>query len=363
MIDVPIGRILEFFVTKIVRVRQFLLLFLLLPSICIGQYQFKGSVTDRFKNKPISLSLITDLNKTERVYLDQIIQQTTTDSLGNFVFSGNQLPKYNSLLRLHIDTCNDTVGNRHFMQACEDTKSILFLAKNKDSLHFPMSDFGEAFCSIEGTNPLAQYFLDFEALKNEFIHDFTGKETSAEKQLKFKRWFTQFHEFARAQNEPLLDAYILFYLGNPTAETYDAYKSFLKEHQTNKPLFKTANTNTLDSNFNTQIDQKLASLGLVATDTYTTLNVFWFVLSIVGGLVVVFILYRITKRTSTKTNLKAILTPQEYKIAMAIAAQKTNKEIATELFISLSTVKTHINNIYKKLGVTDRAMLRKYVSD
>jgi len=39
---------------------------------------------------------------------------------------------------------------------------------------------------------------------------------------------------------------------------------------------------------------------------------------------------------------------------------KSNKEIANELFISLSTVKTHITNIYNKLKVSSRQeLLRK----
>ena len=33
---------------------------------------------------------------------------------------------------------------------------------------------------------------------------------------------------------------------------------------------------------------------------------------------------------------------------------KTNKEIAQELFVELSTVKTHINNIYRQLNVSNR---------
>jgi transcriptional antiterminator len=37
--------------------------------------------------------------------------------------------------------------------------------------------------------------------------------------------------------------------------------------------------------------------------------------------------------------------------------KKSNKEIATELFISVSTVKTHITNIYKKLAVVNRTEL------
>ena len=36
------------------------------------------------------------------------------------------------------------------------------------------------------------------------------------------------------------------------------------------------------------------------------------------------------------------------------AEGKSNKDIAAENFVELSTVKTHINNIYAKLGVNSR---------
>jgi len=51
------------------------------------------------------------------------------------------------------------------------------------------------------------------------------------------------------------------------------------------------------------------------------------------------------------------LSKQEYKIKEFIIDGKSNKEIAEELFISLSTVKTHITNIYLKLNVTNRREL------
>ncbi|MEM6894172.1 MAG: LuxR C-terminal-related transcriptional regulator [Bacteroidota bacterium] len=51
------------------------------------------------------------------------------------------------------------------------------------------------------------------------------------------------------------------------------------------------------------------------------------------------------------------LSKQEQIIQNLILSGKTNKEIATELFISLSTVKTHITNIYSKLNVSGRAEL------
>ncbi len=48
------------------------------------------------------------------------------------------------------------------------------------------------------------------------------------------------------------------------------------------------------------------------------------------------------------------LTNRELEVLQAIAAGKSNKEIAFVLGISEATVKTHINNILSKLGVADR---------
>ena len=48
------------------------------------------------------------------------------------------------------------------------------------------------------------------------------------------------------------------------------------------------------------------------------------------------------------------LTTRELEVLQQIVAGKSNKEIGTHLNISEATVKSHINNILSKLGVTDR---------
>jgi DNA-binding NarL/FixJ family response regulator len=48
------------------------------------------------------------------------------------------------------------------------------------------------------------------------------------------------------------------------------------------------------------------------------------------------------------------LTPTETRILQQIVAGKSNKEIAYELDISENTVKTHVKNVFEKLGVSDR---------
>jgi DNA-binding NarL/FixJ family response regulator len=43
-----------------------------------------------------------------------------------------------------------------------------------------------------------------------------------------------------------------------------------------------------------------------------------------------------------------------------IAAGRSNVEIAEELYISSATVKTHINNLFAKAGLRDRAQAVTY---
>ena len=50
-----------------------------------------------------------------------------------------------------------------------------------------------------------------------------------------------------------------------------------------------------------------------------------------------------------------ILTEREREILRLIADGKSLPEIAKELFIGVTTVKTHVQHLYEKLGVSDRA--------
>ena len=49
------------------------------------------------------------------------------------------------------------------------------------------------------------------------------------------------------------------------------------------------------------------------------------------------------------------LTSREREVLALIGRGKTNGEIAAELFVSEGTVKTHINHVFTKLQLRDRA--------
>jgi DNA-binding NarL/FixJ family response regulator len=54
------------------------------------------------------------------------------------------------------------------------------------------------------------------------------------------------------------------------------------------------------------------------------------------------------------------LSEREIEVVVLIASGHRNKEIASKLFISEQTVKTHLSNIFQKLGVNDRLELALY---
>jgi DNA-binding CsgD family transcriptional regulator len=55
-----------------------------------------------------------------------------------------------------------------------------------------------------------------------------------------------------------------------------------------------------------------------------------------------------------------LLTPQELQIARFVARGGTNKEVAAQLFLSPRTVSSHLQSIFRKLGVATRTELAQY---
>lgn len=95
-------------------------------------------------------------------------------------------------------------------------------------------------------------------------------------------------------------------------------------------------------------------LGIVHIDSFNSL----FMVPFVCTLIFTGVLLTKGKNTLlTPKNTVSNLTEREFEIATLILKGKKNREISAFLFVELSTVKTHINNIYKKLGVKNREEL------
>jgi DNA-binding NarL/FixJ family response regulator len=66
--------------------------------------------------------------------------------------------------------------------------------------------------------------------------------------------------------------------------------------------------------------------------------------------------------TGGATDELAQLTAQEQKILLLVAEGKTNKEIATEVFLSDKTVKNYVSSILSKLNLQRRAQAAAYIA-
>ena len=58
---------------------------------------------------------------------------------------------------------------------------------------------------------------------------------------------------------------------------------------------------------------------------------------------------------ATPESLVEPLSERELEVLALLASGRSNKEIARDLFVAVGTVKTHTNNIYRKLGTKNRA--------
>jgi len=58
-----------------------------------------------------------------------------------------------------------------------------------------------------------------------------------------------------------------------------------------------------------------------------------------------------------------LLTPQELRVALAVAADATNREAAASLFLSPKTIEYHLSQIYRKLELKSRSDLSRLLAE
>jgi DNA-binding CsgD family transcriptional regulator len=307
-----------------------------------------------FLNAQTAISGYLDIDQTEpsqEIYLSQIaiediadyekgkqIAISTIDENGFFEFKKRLISDKNAIYKLHIN---------RFEKALKDTLQVdqLFLFSNNDSIHFKKSKI--LFAEYANSNLADKEWLKLRSFERQLRKtDFKKEDSLSEAYIGNLRTYAKdsleilmvkLIGIKQLDNKDLLEKDI--------AKNSGYYVAILKE-------LKESNIERSEYLF---LENKLAFLTTeVAEGKYATskiINVVFGVL--VAGLV--FLVFRLQRRKNQDTI--ADLSKQEKNIQGLILAGKSNKEIANELFISLSTVKTHITNIYGKLQVSNRQEL------
>lgn len=68
-------------------------------------------------------------------------------------------------------------------------------------------------------------------------------------------------------------------------------------------------------------------------------------------------------RSSTAAQRLTVLTERELEVAVCVGRGLSNSEIASELYLSIPTVKSHVSRLLTKLGATNRVQVAMVVHD
>ncbi len=70
---------------------------------------------------------------------------------------------------------------------------------------------------------------------------------------------------------------------------------------------------------------------------------------------------QVLRKDNIETSLKIHITEREYVTLIDVSLGLTNSQIAAKQNLSINTVKTHLKNLYAKIGATDRVNLVKKI--
>lgn len=346
----------------------FIIIFLTVFSVK-AQYSFSGYIDDSNWQNEVYLSVIEDYRKISGVYTEQIIAKTNADTLGHFEFSGHLLDNTHKIYRIHVDNCIESIKDKnHFDGHCNDSKEVVFISKNKDSIAFPLSFEKQMFCNITSNNKKVTALVKIDSLKEDMRFSFSKFRSEANRKLNNKTWFLNLQNYGEQLNEPLAELYIYAFLSNRSSNLHTYYLEDLKTNPYYDNLLKRLRKSYPNSAYTKQYIQEItADKSMILTkERASFLNwsyLIYLALFISIGLNI-FLFIALKKRIKkTNDNFRIQLTKQEQKILNLIVEQKTNKEIAETLFISLSTVKTHINSIYKKHNVQSRNEIKAMINN
>ena len=331
-----------------------------------GQFQFSGSVNGNFKDATAYLSIVNDCSKKNLFLTEDIIQESQINADLEFNFTGDFLATQNRIYKIHIDNCNENVGDyKHLLNHCEESKEIIFIANNKDVIHFPLNDLTQIFCDVEYTNSNNIALSHIDVLQEDLLSNLQFSKSDLQRTNIYKKHFKVLQDFGKTFNEPLAELYTFYLYANDNSISKDFYLKDLKKSTYYKELLYKLDEKYPDTTYTNKYRNTLENSQYLTQGKKPPFKLIAFAVSFLLLLSLVFNYFQIRKKKKQaivevkKIDYKKVLTTQEQKV-FELMLDNPNKEIANLLFVSISTIKTHINNIYSKLGISSRKEIAQF---
>ena len=306
-----------------------------LSNPILSQTKISGQLNiDTTWQRVVYLSIIPSFGQLHSMSNQMIIESSKMDEAGKFSFETGYLPAENYIYRIHLSKKEDPPAS--LIIGGKDENHLFLIANNKSNLLIETLNsetlFGNA--EIDGFQP-AKLVREIDEMVL-FVDTANFNSTSLKRELMKKALDEKLRQFADTCSFPLVALYALYKTDFELniAENPGFYNRFLEKWKDEKSSYL-------------EEFRKIIPRENVKPD-YSIL--FGFAGLILGAMLTFFIL----KRKPIKPEPAETLTIQERKIFSMIQAGKSNKEISNELNIEISTVKSHVNNLYSKLKINSR---------
>lgn len=264
-----------------------------------------------------------------------IIAETPVDSTGHFHFPASYLFENDHLFRLHISKKEAPAAS--LIIGGDEENHIFFIANASSNLFIENHQASPLFTeyTISGYEPNEGLFRIDQIMDSiESLEFDTAKVRS---DFLTKSVHEKLRMVADTSSHPIVSMYALHRSEFETTflTHREFYQDYLKKWEGNDSTYFTSLRN--------QFPEQASDRSL------------WYVLIGVGFFVLGYFLRRGFAGKSTKEEQQLRqLSVQERKIFQQIQSGKSNKEISDEFNIGLSTVKSHVSNIYSKLNIKSR---------
>ncbi len=335
-----------------------IIFFVLYIHISYAEYEIKGKVNiSPDWQYQIFLSTINKLDDYYNANPEDIIQVGNIEPDGTFTLSGDNLPINRRFYRLYLikeensefDACLYVGGDDHnFIHLILDNNTKVSI--QSDSNYF--APFGNYILKGDEAN---EKLRDLSVLIFPSFYFYQIKFPS-ELQFSQQKLNRDLFNFADSCDHILVSLAAII---NTDMDQYFELES-RRYLDFGKRLSKELNNHSYTDDYFRKMNYYNGDSNQVKIPFWIHVIIALLLLSLFAALFKISELQDRLKKASepkmeTQKNLSPPFTSQEEKILLLILDEKSNKEIANELFIGLSTVKTHINKLYAKLGVKNRS--------